>query len=164
MNNPKRLSEAISFIEELAWLIDSKKSLRLSQVASDLRELATGPETARKVGDEYTSPNPNIHFLIGVLPRLFQDDKLFPSNAMIAQFAEEVLDIEVPRYEKRSKYELIGLIVCETDQLNDEKLNQLVRALSEITRNEEKLRRIRAARQSGKFSWNNTIRQLSDDA
>lgn len=83
---------------------------------------------------------------------------------MIAQFAQEVLDIPVPRYEKRSKYELIGLIVCETDQLNDEKLDQLVRALAEITKNEDKLNRIRAARESGQFSWNQTIRQLSDDA
>ncbi len=164
MNNPKRITEAISFVEELGWLIDSKKNLKLGQVASELRELMKGPETARRVGGEYTSSNPNIHFLIGLLPRLFQDDKLFPSNAMIAQFAQEVLDIPVPRYEKRSKYELIGLIVCETDRLNDQKLDQLVRALAEITKNEEKLNRIRAARQSSMFSWNNTIRQLSDDS
>ena len=82
---------------------------------------------------------------------------------MIAQFAKDVLDIPVPRFEKRSKYELIGLIVCETDQLNDEKLDQLVRALSEITKNEEKLNRIRAASEANDFSWNDTIRQLSVD-
>ena len=159
----KRTADAISFIEELAWLVESRKNVKLSQLASDLRELARGPESARKVGGEYTSLNPNIHFLIGMLPRLFQDEKLFPNNALIAQFAEEILGVHVSRFEKRSKYELIGLIVCETDRLNDKKLEELVRALAEITRSEDKLNRIRDARQSNQFSWNNTIRQLSGD-
>ena len=163
MNNQdkKRTADALSFVEELAWLLESKKNMKLRLAVEDLRKLARGPESALKVGREYTSPNPNIHFLIGVLPRLFQDEMLFPSNAAIAQFAEEVLHVPVSRYEKRSKYELIGLIVCQTDQLNDQKLDELVRALAEITKSEVKLNSIRSAREAGTFSWNNTIRQLS---
>ena len=163
MNNQekKRTLDALSFLEELGWLLESKKNLKLGQAVKDLKKLMRGPESALKVGSEYTSPNPNIHFLIGVLPRLFQDEMLFPSNATIAQFAEEVLNVPVSRYEKRSKYELIGLIVCQTDQLNDQKLEELVRALAQITKSEAKLNSIRSARESGQFSWNNTIRQLS---
>jgi hypothetical protein len=80
---------------------------------------------------------------------------------LIAGFAEEVLGISVSRYEKRSKYELIGLIVCETDGLSDEKLNALVKALAEITKSEEKLNKMRHAQKSSDFSWNEAIQQLS---
>ena len=113
------------------------------------------------IRDRYTSPNPNIHFLIGILPRLFQDQMLFPSNASISEFADEILGIPVSRSEKRSKYELIGLIVCETNDLTDEKLNKLVQALAEITESETKLRKFKEERKSNDFSWNRAIETLS---
>jgi hypothetical protein len=160
--DPKKVVQALSFIEELGWFLESHKQVKLSDAAVTLREILAGPASARKVGAEYTSPNPNIHFLIGVLPRLFQDLRLFPNNAAIASFAGEVLGIKVSRYEKRSKYELIGLIVCETDTLSDDKLRVLVEALAELTKSEEKLDRIRSAAKESNFSWNEAIQSLSD--
>jgi hypothetical protein len=112
------------------------------------------------VAGEYASPNPNKHFLIGVLPRLFQDTKIFPSNEDIAEFAQTVLRVPVTRYEKRSKYELIGLIVCQTNELDEEKLSNLVKALSVITRSDEKLKKVVEARRSGGLSWNEAIQQI----
>lgn len=164
MNKSQRLElkKAIDFVEELIWLLESKKNVKLLEIPSLLRELLDGPSSAQTVGHKYASPNPNIHFLIGVLPRLFQDELLFPSNMAITNFAEEVLGISVTRYEKRSKYELIGLIVCETDNLSDQKLDKLVRALAQITGNEEKMNKVRAAQKSINFSWNETIQTLME--
>lgn len=165
MNKTQRLEikKAIDFVEELSWLFSSKKNLNFNEIPKLLRELLDGPTSIQGVGLKHTSPNPNIHFLIGILPRLFQDERLFPSNASIATFAQQVLNIDVPRYDKRSKYELIGLIVCETDRLSDDKLNKLVAALSEITGNEDKLNKMREAQKTINFSWNETIQSLTDN-
>lgn len=152
--------KAITFIEELVWLLDAQRGLKLKDVPRVLRQALVDPSSAGRVAAEYTSPNPNIHFLIGVLPRLFQDEKLFPNNALIAKFATEVLEIPVSRFEKRSKYELIGLIACETDKLSDQKLAHLVRALASLTGNEEKMRRMQEAEKTNEFSWNEAIQSL----
>ncbi|RON01305.1 hypothetical protein [Pseudomonas brassicacearum] len=151
---------AIDFIEELSWLLDSKKNLKLSEVPTILRTKLLSPEPKSGSADNYISPNPNIHYLIGVLPRLFQDIKLFSRNEDIAEFANEVLGIDISRVEKRSKYELIGLIVCEANDLDDAKLENLVLALSSITGSSEKLSFMINEKSSIGFSWNETIIKL----
>jgi hypothetical protein len=79
---------------------------------------------------QYVSKNPNVHFLVGALPTIFSDERLFASNEDITDFASEALNLSISRWEKRSRYELIGLIVCETTKLDDERLSKLVSALS----------------------------------
>lgn len=161
--NPKRLREAAMFLEELVWLFDSKRSaaLRVPELLRYVSELRRKDSAAISgLGDRYVSPNPNKHFLIGVLPRLFQDVKLFPNNEDIADFARTVLDVNVTRYEKRSKYELIGLIVCKTNDLNDERLSELVSALVNIVGNPERLDRVIEARKNERLSWNEVIRTM----
>lgn len=164
MNKTQRieLKKAIDFVEELSWLLESKKNIKLQDVPSLLRELLDGPSSAQTVGNKYTSLNPNIHFLIGVLPRLFQDEQLFPTNGSIINFAEDVLGISISRQKNRSKYELIGLIVCETDKLSDKMLDNLVGALAQITGNEEKLNKVRDAQKNNNFSWNETIQRITE--
>ena len=112
-------------------------------------------------GNKYASPNPNIHYLIGVLPRLFQDKKIFPKNEDIASFANDVLGVDISRVEKRSKYELIGMVVCECNSLDDAKLGEMVDALALITGSNEKILRFAEERKTTGFSWNETIRKLA---
>lgn len=161
--NKENLSirKTIGFIEELSWLLESRKDIDLKKAISTLKDLVDEKSTIQMIAKDYKSPNPNKHFLIGVLPKLFQDSKLFPGNESIAKFAKEILQIEVSRFEKRSKYELIGLIVCKTESLSDEKLSNLVNALSQITGNEEKLEKIREESKMVNFSWNETIQKLT---
>lgn len=156
-----KIKYAIDFIEELSWLFDSKKKLNLSEIPKILRDSLLPNKDGIGAADKYVSPNPNIHYLIGVLPRLFQDEKLFSTNEDIAAFANEVLGISITRVEKRSKYELIGLIVCEANALDDEKLVTLVSSLSEITGSSEKLSLMVREKKSTGFSWNETIRKLA---
>lgn len=151
---------AIDFIEELSWLLDAKKNLKLNEIPNILRSKLVVSDSTVQTVDRYISPNPNIHYLIGVLPRLFQDIKLFSRNEDIAEFANEVLGIAISRIEKRSKYELIGLIVCEANDLDDNKLASLVNALSLITGNDEKLNLVIKEKSSVSFSWNETIRKI----
>ncbi|MCD1588664.1 hypothetical protein K7H09_21900 [Halomonas sp. IOP_14] len=157
-----KVKYAIDFIEELSWLLDSKKKLKLNEIPDILRSQMLTDSFVLSAADKYASPNPNIHYLIGVLPRLFQDTKLFPKNEDIASFAKDVLGIEVARVEKRSKYELIGLVVCECNELNDSKLEDMVNALSAITTSTEKISKFAEAKKLTGFSWNEAIRKLSE--
>lgn len=162
ISNETKLKYAIDFIEELSWLLEAKQKLNLNEIPDILRNKLLLSNDVSSIADKYASPNPNIHYLIGVLPRLFQDKKLFSKNEDIASFANEVLGIEINRIEKRSKYELIGLIACEANELDDNQLKDLVSSLSIITGNNDKLTQMAKEKQSTGFSWNETIRRLAD--
>jgi hypothetical protein len=157
-----KVKYAIDFIEELSWLLDSKQKLKLSEIPSILRGQLQTSKSITGAANSYESPNPNIHYLIGVLPRLFQDKKLFPKNEDIASFANDVLGVDVSRVEKRSKYELIGMVVCECNQLDDSQLEEMVGALAMVTGNSEKINRFAEEKKMNSFSWNETIRKLAD--
>lgn len=157
-----KLRHAIDFVEELSWLLESKNKLKLSEIPEILRNNLDAVNNVKKTTSKYESPNPNIHYLIGVLPRLFKDMKLFQKNEDIVTFAIEVLNIKVSRSDKRSRYELIGLIVCECNELDDNALEALVTALSKITGNSEKISQMAKEKASVGFSWNETIRKLAD--
>jgi hypothetical protein len=162
ISDATKLRHAIDFVEELSWLLESKGKLKLSEIPEILRNNLGSSENVKSSTSKYISPNPNIHYLIGVLPRLFQDTKIFQKNEDIVVFANEVLKIEINRSDKRSKYELIGLIVCECNELNDEALEALVYALTKITGDSEKIRQMAKEKSSVGFSWNETIRRLAD--
>ncbi len=156
----KKITQAINFVEELSWLLDSKKSVDFKEIPSLLRNLLES-NSPIAVNEKYSSPNPNKNYLIGVLPNLFQDTDLFKTNIDLADFAETILKISVSRAEKRSKYELIGLIVCEVTNLNETNLTSLVEALSNISGSNEKLKQIKEAKKKANFSWNEAIKTLS---
>ena len=151
---------AIDLIEELSWVLDSKKNLKLREIPEILRSRLLVSNSISSAAEKYVSPNPNIHYLIGVLPRLFQDISIFQKNEDIADFANEVLGMRIARVKKRSKYELIGLIVCEANLLDDQKLEELVASLASITSSRDKLMIIAQAKGASNFSWNETIRKL----
>lgn len=155
-----RLRQAADALEEMLWLLDSREGAALRDLPSLLRKEVDDSSEVSAVAGQYASPNPNKNFLIGVLPRLFQDPKLFPSNEDIADFATTVLGVSISRFEKRSRYELIGLIVCQTNDLDEDKLSNLVRALANITGSEDKLRRVVQARREGNVNWNEAIQRI----
>lgn len=159
-NRRKKVVQAINFIEELSWLMDAKKGADLKELPSFLRGLLDSGTTL-PIDSKYESSNPNKNYLIGILPNLFQDEELFKTNIDLSDFAETVLKVQISRAEKRSKYELIGLIVCEVTNLNDSNLTILVNALSKLTGNKEQLKQIKEAKKKANFSWNQAIQELN---
>src|SRR5680860_1093325 len=98
MNNNKRrkIHQALNFLEELGWLLDSKKSIILKELPSLIRsELDSDIE--RSITEKYSSVNQNKNALVGILPNLFLDNELFKTNADISEFSESVLKIRIPR-------------------------------------------------------------------
>ena len=157
------IERAINFVEELSWLIESKKNVRLKEVPELLRNLLEQNDNNINKGLPLSlnGENNNIRSLIGMLPELFLDNNLFPSNKDIIVFSEEVLKINITRKEKRSKYELIGLIVCETSKLNDLELQGLVCALQLVINDNEKMNIIKQKIKNDGFSWNKAIQYIT---
>lgn len=145
------------FLEEFSWLLQSYSNLDFRA----LENLRIGLPRERNVGPEN---NGNVHFLVGTLPIIFNDLRYFPTNEDIVEFANGALGLDIGRWEKRSRYELIGLIVCETAKLNNPQLDLLVEALSRITSDDVSAQRILVDRKANSLSWNELIQRLSADS
>ena len=147
-------------LDDLVWTIQKVNIEQLKDAAEALRSTLQREMPSSSVARSYKSSNPNKHFLIGVLPRLFQDKELFPQNEDIAEFAGTALRLEMSRTEKRSRYEIIGKVVCETDALDDTSLSMLVQALEKLVEDKDKLAQMVAKKRAGSFSWNETLQEL----
>jgi hypothetical protein len=149
------------FLEELSWLLSSYSDINLTAGVRNLRNRILHEFDAAAAVGSYESPNPNKQFLVGVLPRVLNDEALFPTNEDIAEFANSVMKVRIPRYHKKSKYELIGHIVCQTNDLDEKGLSKLVHALSILTGGDEKVRRLIKQRKDQNFGWNAIIQELA---
>jgi len=149
------------FLEELSWLLSSYSDLNLKTAIKDLRnKLLHELDAAAAIGS-YASPNPNKQFLVGVLPRVLNDEALFPTNEDISDFALSVMRVRIPRFHKKSKYELIGHIVCQTNDLDEKGLSKLVDALATLTGGDERVKKLIRQRKDQNFGWNAIIQELA---
>ncbi|PKD40452.1 hypothetical protein CWO84_09935 [Methylomonas sp. Kb3] len=151
------------FLEEFSWLMDTYSKIDLKKASLLIDESLGETSELRKAVGSYESKNPNIQFLTGVLPSLFLDDSLFRTNDDIAEFASTVLKLEIPRHHKKSKYEIIGHIVCETNKLNEKELGNLVGALSLLVNDEKGKEILAKKKKDDSFSWNEMIQTLTKD-
>lgn len=156
--NTQRLTR---FLEEFSWLLESYSDLDLIGAAKNISNNDNKLSEAKVAVGNYESSNPNKHFLVGVLPRLFTDQTIFPTNDDISQFAKNVMDVSIPYSGKKSKYEIIGHIVCQTDKLNDYELTKLVKALAKISNNDSETKELIKMRKKENYSWNDIIQELA---
>lgn len=152
-------AKATRFLEELSWLFQSHGDIDTKLIAKALAE-ATKQRTVRDGFASFASPNPNIHSLVGILPLVLRDESLFPTNGSIAEFATSALKLQMQRWEKKSKFELIGEIVCNAIDLNDSELNKLVEALSVLAHGGNNAKAIVLNAHASKRGWNEIIQSL----
>lgn len=152
-----KLNQVANYLEDLSWLIESNKNLSLKDISSILREVNAFDEPLRK---NNFSSNKSRHYLVGILPKLLQDDQLFKSNSEMLDFAEEVLNLNPSRASKRSRIEYIGWIVCEVSNSNDKQLSNIYNYLEGLIVDENKIKKIKAAKKLPNFSWNDAIRDI----
>ena len=150
--------QLINFFEELSWLLDSNKELNFKNASKLLKQ-------CRNLLSHGTVSNiweNNAYTLIGVLPSLLRDNEIFQSNAQLVQFAEEVLALNITRWEKKSRNEIIGLIICEVEDVNMERLDTLSDWAANILNNKTKVKamQLKAKNSGNMFSWNETIQKL----
>ncbi|MCP5379494.1 MAG: hypothetical protein H6914_03685 [Novosphingobium sp.] len=155
--DPRALSR---FMEEFAWLMKSYDDLdfnALGQYSSELAMLSRhGSSRFRHAVSSGTTA-----MLVGVLPSFLVDEELFPLNEDIAEFSVSILDIHIPRWQKKSKYELIGHIVCNVNEASPGKISRLLEALEKIldVRGDARMK-IARDRKSGR-SWNQVIQEIT---
>lgn len=157
VKDKNKVLQAANFIEELAWLLNSKKKVDLENISELLRSQI---EPTQSVISEVQQVNKLKHY-IGVLPFLLQDKELFRTNMDIVEFAENLFSIKMSRNDRRSRYELVGFIVTEITKVDKDKLLTVMDALSVLTESDDKLVQFKKSRNDIDFSWNEAISKLN---
>lgn len=149
---------AFRFIEDICWLIDGQKDIKFSEIPKMIRMNQDINNQQFNVSDDKKV----VAELIGVLPSLLVDSSLFRTNRDLYLFSSEVLGIDIINWEKKSKYDIIGNILCQIQESN--KINDivLVDLLSNIMKNKEKIKVLQEQKINNNFpfSWNETIRKI----
>lgn len=152
---------SINFFEELCWLLDSNKDINFKDASKTLKQwrnlMIHGECETNKVEKSYS--------LIGVLPSLLKDKELFSNNAKLAQFSEEVLSLSILRWDKRSRNEIIGLIICEVEDTNKQRIDQLSQWVGNILNHKVQVKDMQenAEKTGNLFSWNEAIQRLTGE-
>jgi hypothetical protein len=149
------------FLEELSWVLNSYSNVDFRAIPDFIKHGNSDGRTPPKDLQTYASKNPNIHFLVGVLPVIFSNERIFPSNEHIAEFGSAALGLQISRWDKRSRYELIGLIVCETVRLDDSRLTMLVKALQKVAEEDPHAQNLIQNTIGRKINWNEVIQKLT---
>lgn len=144
-------NKLVKFAEELSWLMDTYKEFSLIDILE--RFIQNNKSNTPSLNGLMSSTS----YLVGVLPKMFQDKELFENNSDLAAFAKDVLHIELKNSEKKSRMEIIGSIVCNISNDNSELLDTLVNALENIMDNETRLEEVKRYRKQPNFSWNAII-------
>jgi hypothetical protein len=157
-----KIEKALRFIEELSWLLKSYDGVDLKFLESVVKRRSEnrflGGSSIDNLSD-YMDPNLRVDSLVGILPKIFMNPRWFASNSDIAEFATSALGMKIPRWEKISKFEMIGHIVCNL-ALKDQKIHRnLVRILSDILADKSKERFVTDMRKE-QVSWNEIIRRF----
>lgn len=163
--NQKQLAEeaeaarkALDLLQELVWAIGSRQPDDLVSGVKYLKRMARQQSLPAKAARDSKK---NVKSLVGAMPLLLADADLFPSNEDIAKFAVEALGIEIARWDKRSRYEMIGMLVMETIKLGEAELRGVTRLVSSLGASGKVLDSVKKRAREVGFSWNETIRSLS---
>lgn len=160
-SEPKTL---FRFIEELSWLLSSYEDLDFRALGALSENLALSQRTVQNLRNHTLGRPQTTQMLVGILPSLLIDEKLFPQNEDIIEFSGLALGITIPRWHKKSKFELIGHIVCSAEKADLRKLQQLVRILEDITDEKGETRKVMEAQRKSGLSWNEVIQRLLEAA
>ena len=89
--NEQNVDKFLNFAEELSWLLDNYKGLKIGETVLQIKSLMSeGVHTLLRNG-YVNATHKSTRSIAGVVPELFQNRTLFPTNQSIIEFANEVL-------------------------------------------------------------------------
>jgi hypothetical protein len=147
-------------MEEFSWLMRSYEDLdfnALGSLSSELAILTRG--SSQRLGRHKTSKLTSS--LVGSLPDFLVDEVLFPTNEDIAEFSVVVLNINIPRWQKKSKYELIGHIVCNVNEATPSQTSRLIEDLDQILDERGDTKHIIGKERKSGRGWNEVIQEIT---
>src|SRR5690606_2215361 len=121
--SPRDFERSLRFIEELGWLLKSFPDLDLSALSSLSSEARAYAHFRRLPTGMIAPEKSSVVYLVGTLPSLFMDETLFPQNEDIAEFAKETLRVPMSRWQKKSRFEIVGQIVCTAITLSPKEIS-----------------------------------------
>jgi hypothetical protein len=151
-NDPRALGR---FLEELSWLLSSYEDLDFKALPQIVEDQSRSSRRFDNASDE----DEHVQ-LLGTLPALFMDEELFATNEDIAEFSSHALGVSIPRWQKKSKYEIIGHVVCHAKLLNGENLRRLVGAVTKIQDRRSGERASLKKQRTMGLSWNEVIQRM----
>ena len=156
----KDFERTMNFLEDLCWFLDSGKKNDYKEIAKLLENIKhPAPNTlALQLGQEPDE-------LIGILQRLLTDKTLFNTNGTLAEFSSDVLGIQILNWHKRSRNEMIGVIICQVQEDDNVRDGISSYLLSNILKNKDKINKYRKETEesSNKFLWNDAIQRIIGD-
>lgn len=159
--NKNKINQIANYLEELSWLFESNKSISFKEISSVIRDLSYDRNNLAHFNfNNIESEQSGKTFLVGILPKVLQDPELFKSNGDMLDFAEQVLQLKPSRAAKRSRTEYIGWIVCEVSNTESKRLDDLYAHLRLLLSDINTVTKIKQAKKSADFSWNEIISNL----
>ncbi len=160
--NEQSVDKFLNFAEELSWLLDNYKGLKIEESVLQIKDLMSEAESSLLRNDLVNTTHKSSRSLVGIFPELFQNRTLFPSNQSIIEFANEVLQMKINPCKNRSKTEIIGEIVCTTYSLTELETEKVVNALNKMVDNENVVKSVKEMKKEATFSWNEIIQKLAE--
>lgn len=158
-SDPRELSR---FIEELSWFLKSFEDIDYNALSDFGREMEFFHSSSQRLRKKVRGGR-NAVVLVGILPDFLMDTTLFPSNEGIVEFAEAALGLPINRWQKKSRYEIIGQIVCHTNDASPNKVRVLSELIEDMQDNKTSLRKaIETNREQG-HSWSEVIGRLYNE-
>ncbi|WP_312824234.1 hypothetical protein [Epilithonimonas sp.] len=158
--NKNKINQIANYLEELSWLVESNKNFSFREISNILRDLSYERNNAFHLNASKFNDQTGKTFLVGILPNVLQDTELFKSNNDMLEFAEQILQLKPSRAAKRSRTEYIGWIVCEVSNTESERLDDLYKHLRFLFSDTNNVKKIKEAKKSTDFSWNDIISNL----
>ena len=159
VSDPRELAR---FIEELSWLLKSFDNLDYNAL-SKFSDENTCLLFSRKNSRAQRGGEDKTMILVGVLPNFLMDPALFPSNEGIVEFSDAALGLPIKWWKKKSKYEIIGHIVCNANKASPAKVQRLSDLIEEMLDQKTDMRRnIEANREQG-HTWSEVIGKLYNE-
>lgn len=158
-------TKALNFLEELLWVFERFGISQAKEYVNEVKKELNSVKYSNFSLDEFTPKNPNQLFLIGILPTIFTNTDLFSSNKELAEFSKEILNIDIPRWNKQSRNEIIGQIICSISIADDVQLETIALALKKLQSDNidtDKFLKIKI--QEEKKSWNEIIQILVNNS
>lgn len=159
--NKRDLEKSINFLEDLCWLLDSSKRNNYGEIIKILSDIRINQENS--ISNQF-GQKPDE--LVGILPKLLTDTTLFDSNKALAQFSSEVLNIEILNWHKRSRSEMIGVIICKVQESEEVRSGISSYVLTNILNNKEEIKKIQKESENSNnpFLWNDAIHKIVGEA
>lgn len=158
-SDPRELAR---FIEELSWLLKSFDGIDYGALADVSQDFELIVRSSKPIGSE-RQVNSTTRLLVGLLPGFFMDIALFPSNEDIVEFSQAALGLQITRWQKKSRYEIVGQIVCHTNEASPSRVRTLSGLIEEMQDRRTNVRRVIEVTRSEGRSWSEVIERLYNE-